>query len=166
MKRVKSSDLFLDIHFNEKKTLINFHLHTHKKLHTMKMKPEHMKIEKIEKSNKKNFSRSVLAYFQNSFGGGSKEMTSAECEANAVANRVPDLGIESPEDLECIKTVGTGTFGRVMLVRNKQHKMDTESSRDHIIDKKPSIVPSRHGYYALKVLNISQVIKLQRVQQN
>jgi protein kinase X len=100
----------------------------------------------------------------NSFGGGSKDMTSAECEANAIVNRVPDLGIESPEDLECIKTVGTGTFGRVMLVRNKRHKMDTESARDHISqDKKPSIVPGRHGYYALKVLNISQVIKLRQV---
>lgn len=101
-------------------------------------------------------------------GGSSSKDKMNECEEPITQTiiRTPDLGIESPEDLECIKTVGTGTFGRVMLIRNKRHKSVHEpdpESRNHIIDKKPSIVPARHGYYALKMLNISQVIKLRQV---
>lgn len=116
-------------------------------------------------------SGSIDNSFGNGGGSGSTKDMNAENEnsSNNISSSIPtspDLGIESPEDLECIKTVGTGTFGRVMLVRNKRHKsmMEQDSeARNHIVDKKPSIVPSRHGYYALKMLNISQVIKLRQV---
>ena len=76
-----------------------------------------MKSSVKKKKSKNFFAGSVLAYFQNSFGGGhgggstKSEMNSENCEENnKVSTRtILDLGIESPEDLECIKTVGTGT---------------------------------------------------------
>lgn len=107
---------------------------------------------------------------EQSFGGNQAESTS-KCKASSesIAFKLPDLGISSPSDLECIKTVGTGTFGRVMLVKNKRHKglanaesVKSDNSQSHS-RKAPAIVPARHGYYALKVLNISQVIKLRQV---
>ncbi|KAH7971188.1 hypothetical protein HPB49_020159 [Dermacentor silvarum] len=46
------------------------------------------------------------------------------------------------EDFDRIKTLGTGSFGRVMLVQHKQHK----------------------DYYAMKILDKQKVVKLKQVE--
>jgi hypothetical protein len=51
------------------------------------------------------------------------------------------------EDLEVLDTLGTGTFGRVLLVRRKRSDPD-----------------DRNNYFALKVLNKSQIIRLKQVE--
>lgn len=57
-------------------------------------------------------------------------------------NRLPTL-----EDMEVLNTLGTGTFGRVLLVRRKGANPDCQSS-----------------YYAIKVLNKSQIVRLKQVE--
>lgn len=99
-----------------------------------------------------------------------------------------ELNISSPADLEFIKTVGTGTFGRVILVKNRHHKEvpSSDSNTSSLSGSTPKLrnggnssssiastksnasrrrqqLPCVHGYYALKMLNMSQVVKLKQV---
>lgn len=99
-----------------------------------------------------------------------------------------ELNINSPADLDFIKTVGTGTFGRVILVKNRNHQQQAVSSSSStnvgstqgggassstnagssssLASQRSAssrALPSSHGFYALKMLNISQVVKLKQV---
>uniref|UniRef100_A0A131XHE6 cAMP-dependent protein kinase n=1 Tax=Hyalomma excavatum TaxID=257692 RepID=A0A131XHE6_9ACAR len=54
----------------------------------------------------------------------------------------PSSNTASLDDFDRIKTLGTGSFGRVMLVQHKQHK----------------------DYYAMKILDKQKVVKLKQVE--
>lgn len=101
------------------------------------------------------------------------------------------LHFESPDDLNCIKTIGTGTFGRVILCKSKvelhtvvdklpenfdelqittsSKKSENNSTKSGKSSKKNKLLPhastaSNDGYFALKILNIRQVIKLKQLE--
>ncbi|XP_076435505.1 cAMP-dependent protein kinase catalytic subunit PRKX-like [Babylonia areolata] len=60
----------------------------------------------------------------------------------------------SLEDLEILATIGTGTFGRVVLIR------EPECGHGHGQDEGEG----EGGYLALKVMSISQVVRLKQVE--
>lgn len=97
------------------------------------------------------------------------------------------------EDLDLIKTIGTGTFGRVLLCKSKipledvvnleavnsskppgsvkaeSSKKSSSSSLSKSSKSSNKVLPhaseaSNKGYFALKMLNIRQVIKLKQLQ--
>jgi len=63
------------------------------------------------------------------------------------------------EDLEILKTIGTGTFARVCLCRIKNNK--TVNSR---VSNNNGVVASSSKYFALKVLSMHDVIRLKQVE--
>lgn len=128
--------------------------------------------------------------------GFSKSTPTSSSEAKKSSSSIVgnhSLNFKSPDDLEMIKTIGTGTFGRVLLCKSKKpiadvvasspgtlsessskssikSKSNNNSSNSFSSKKKSSkVLPhasaaSNEGYFALKMLNIRQVIKLKQLQ--